>query len=123
MNDEPKIEEPAVPIGDPVPPPRPELRRKRGWPAGRNRRPQSTFEMLRDELKLQGMTTGVGWNSACPDACNPQDGCIITRRGGSGICAHPDKTGLQAADLNRPQIKERYDKVRKFLAHLKVDRH
>jgi hypothetical protein len=68
------------------------------------------------------MSSGEGWNSRCADLCNTRQGCVITREGGSGICGHPDKGGLQAADLLRQKVVERYNQARKYLAHLKADR-
>ena len=47
---------------------------------------------------------------------------MITRAEGSGNCGHPDKGGLQAADLMRPKVLDRYNRARKHLAHLKIDK-
>jgi hypothetical protein len=71
---------------------------------------------------LTGLTGGEGWNSKCTDLCNPKQGCVITRGDGSGNCGHPEKGGLQAADLLRPKVVERYNEARRYLAHQKADR-
>src|SRR5262245_49853207 len=52
----------------------------------------------------------------CCDGCGP-DGCLITK-GGSGICGHPRKGGLQAADMIRPEVFKRYEKIKRALGHL-----
>ena len=76
----------------------------------------------KEVAEFAGMTAGEGWNSRCAEACNIKTGCVITRGEGSGNCGHPEKGGLQAADLLKPKVVERYNAARKYLAHLKVDK-
>jgi len=123
MNDEKPAEDPfsVENLVDVPPGPLPaEPRRKiRGWPKGKPR----TFKLPDPDVEFYGMTGGEGWNSRCADRCNPQQGCVITRKGGSGICAHPDKGALQAADMLVGTVVERFNRARKYLAHKRVDRH
>jgi hypothetical protein len=60
-------------------------------------------------------------SQACPKACNLQMGCYITR-GGSGICAHPRKGGLQSVDSSRSDVVIRYGEARKILEHDAVEK-
>jgi|SRR6516165_3412647 len=113
MNDEPQNEQPQAEI---LPP-----HRRTGWPKGKARKLKPRPAPEKDS-EFAGMTSGESWNSHCADACNIKTGCVITRAEGSGNCGHPDKGGLQAADLMRPKVLDRYNRARKYLAHLKIDK-
>ena len=113
MNDEPQNEQPQAEI---LPP-----HRRTGWPKGKARKLKPRPAPEKDS-EFAGMTSGESWNSHCADACNIKTGCVITRAEGSGNCGHPDKGGLQAADLMRPKVLDRYNRARKHLAHLKIDK-
>jgi hypothetical protein len=102
---------PPRPAPTPKPPPQP-----RPEPG-----PGPAWDDEAEDSEFLGMTGGQGWNNRCPNACNEKQGCVITREG-SGICGHPEKSGLQTADQQRPKIVERYARARKYLAHQKVDR-
>ena len=116
MNDEPQNEQPQAEI---LPP-----HRRTGWPKGKARKfkPRPPGPAPAKDSEFAGMSSGEGWNSRCADACNIKTGCVITRYEGSGNCGHPDKGGLQAADLMRPKVLDRYNRARKYLAHLKIDK-
>ena len=54
----------------------------------------------------------------CADAC--RDGyCVIT---GFNHCGHPYKGGIQAAHKMNPEIKVRYNRAKKRLDHLAVEK-
>jgi hypothetical protein len=134
MTDEPHNEMPEI---EP-------LHRRRGWPMtpehkkkmaeGRARareqaRKKTEARQAREARApvqtniFAGMTVGEGWNSHCPDACNKEQGCVITRRKDHiGVCSHPEKGGLQAAYQVRPDVVEKHNRMRKYAEHLKVDK-
>jgi hypothetical protein len=118
MNDEPENNEPQ-PQTEILP-----THRRGGWPKGKQRKfkPRASQPKPEKESEFAGMSSGEGWNSRCAALCNPKQGCVITRGEGSGNCGHPEKGGLQAADLLKPKVVERYNAARKYLAHLKVDK-
>jgi hypothetical protein len=67
----------------------------------------------------------------CPAGCTPERCAIagtlvfknkdgtVTRE---GHCGHPNKCGLQAIHKSNPEIVERYNRAKKFLAHLDIER-
>lgn len=61
----------------------------------------------------------VGISKAdCPVDCTI-DRCCIT---GGPHCGHPMKGGIQPIHMINPDIKQRYDRARKHLAHVEVDK-
>lgn len=92
-------------VMDPPAPPKPA--KKRRGPQRRKADPKP--------VEFAGLTA-----RDCCDDCGPK-GCVITK-GGSGICAHPRKSGLQSADMMRPQVADRYRRAKKYLDHQALDR-
>lgn len=55
---------------------------------------------------------------ACAKACSYM-GCAISKK---PYCAHPRKGGLQGSDMHDRDAIERFNRAKKVLAHLEVDR-
>lgn len=53
----------------------------------------------------------------CCSGCGP-DKCVIT---GIALCGHPFKGGLQPALMGKPDVVARFTRVKKALAHQKID--
>jgi hypothetical protein len=60
---------------------------------------------------------GITKSECCID-CTAQK-CVIS---GANVCAHPCKGGLQASLMTRQDAVERYNRARKQLAHVELDR-
>lgn len=55
--------------------------------------------------------------TACCDECR-SDRCVIT---GIGICGHPLKGGLQPPLMVKPDVVDRFNRVKKVMAHARLD--
>lgn len=60
---------------------------------------------------------GIGKQECCI-GCTA-DKCVIS---GAPVCAHPCKGGLQPAFMTNAAAVERYNRARKLLAHVELDR-
>jgi hypothetical protein len=63
-------------------------------------------------LTLDELLVGLTRTSCC-DACNPEQGCIITRDSGFPFCAHPTRSGgLQAPHLMHPPTMKCFERAK-----------
>lgn len=65
------------------------------------------------KAEFAGMTA-----TECCTACDSKR-CVIT---GIGICGHPMKGGLQAPMMLKADVVDRYNRARKVLAHVRIDK-
>ncbi len=89
----------------------PAPKKKSGWPKGKQRKKANVVPFKAPE-EFAGMTV-----TECCLACKP-DSCVIS---GVGICAHPNKGGLQPTLARDPSRLERYGRAQKALAQQKLD--
>lgn len=54
----------------------------------------------------------------CCETCGPR--CVISADG-SGICSHPNKGGVRAADMSNPTVVARGSRAAKLLKHQKIE--
>jgi hypothetical protein len=54
--------------------------------------------------------------TSCCDACNPEEGCIITRDSGFAFCVHPIKSGgLQARHMMHAPSMKRFEHAKAMI--------
>jgi hypothetical protein len=98
-------------VDGPVESPQPPRRKYRRRPAPVRARIADPAQR-RDEFP--GLTV---WN--CCDTCGPR--CIISDAG-SGVCAHPAKAGLQAADAMNAAVLAKFARAKLELAKQEAER-
>ena len=67
--------------------------------------------------KVSAEFAGMTATECCAE-CNSKR-CVIT---GIGICGHPMKGGLQAPMMVKADVVDRYNRARKVLAHVRLDK-
>ncbi len=76
-------------------------------------------ELLNMPKKLKAVPEFLGITKTdCPVGCTFEH-CIIT---GGPYCGHPCKGGIQPAQMQNRETVERYNRARKHLAHVELDK-